>query len=310
MKISTFVSLFLGVSAGLTARGPKSAWAAPVGMAAQVKGSVSISLDGHKTPLRLLSRIEDGAAVTCGPNSGATIVLFGGGARYQIGPNSIARFAAGSVKGAKKLADLSGPSAGAVRLLGNARVGAKVSRQVISFQRLESNPTGLISKVEPQFAWFPIANASRYTFTLFDANDNVVWNTSTDQTRVAYPADAPSLVEKQPYLWKVIGFGTTGKALVGRWGFVTALSEEDARSLGTLATDLQTQAKATPADQTALLLLVEVYRSYGAMNLALELLETLEQNGEPGAEAAKSDLFNTLSPFARGLRSPAQPSIQ
>ena len=59
----------------------------------------------------------------CGAGAQAIIVLFSGGARYQIGANQSATIGATEVVGASKMAGLNGASAAVAQKLGNARVG-------------------------------------------------------------------------------------------------------------------------------------------------------------------------------------------
>jgi hypothetical protein len=192
MKIKAFPLLFLlGGTLGLRAQ------ADPVGFVAQVSGNVTAVQGPQKSPVRLLGRLESGTTVSSGPNSQAVIVLFGSGSRYQIGANSRAKVGANTVVGAKRLAELSGPSASAVKLLSSARVGAKMSRLATSYQRLLPTASGYVEGPAPRFEWVPSTskNAARYTFTLFDSEDNVVWSTSTTETSVNYPEALPALLE-------------------------------------------------------------------------------------------------------------------
>src|SRR4051812_1357877 len=104
------------------------AQAAPVGMVSHVTGQVKAVNGGKETPLRLLGRLEPGTTVVTGANSSAIIVLFGDSSRFKLGAGGRANVSEDNVTGAVKLAALSGPSANAVKLLGNARVGAVMAR--------------------------------------------------------------------------------------------------------------------------------------------------------------------------------------
>lgn len=277
------------------------AWAAPVGMAAHVSGNVQVTQDGKTAPLRLLQRLEDGDAVRCGPNSNAVIVLFGNGSRFQLNSGQRATIHASTVTGAGKLAELSGPSANVVKLLGGARVGAAMSRLSTTFQRLQPNSPGWLESPTPHFEWLPATGAAEYTFTLFDQYDNVVWSLRTTQTGADYPADAPTLQDKRPYLWRVSAFGASGKPLPeSRCGLITFLAPENSRALSALAADLQNQAN-TGGDPTTSLLLAETYRSYGVLGRTLEILEDERLRAEPGIQEAREDVYDSLSPFARVL---------
>lgn len=299
MKISKFLAL---ASLSLLAW---KAEAAPVGMAAHVSGSVSVTSDGKKTPLRLLARLEEGATINCGPGSSAVVVLFGNGERFQIGAGKSASVRAASVAGAQRLGGFSGPSASAVKLLGSARVGADSSRDVKSLQRLLPTSKTYIDSAAQRFDWSAVPGATKYQFTLFDGRDNVVWTASTDTNGVIYPLGALPLQEKLPYLWTVSAFGASGSAVAHtRGGLITFLSRQDIGALESLAFELQNQAK-TATDTTPLLLLAEVYLSYGVTGEALEVLEGDRLFQDPSVTDAKADIYVTLSPFARAMAGPA-----
>jgi len=292
MKVSTILTL---MSVGFLAL---KVQAAPVGMAAHVTGNVTVVQNDRKTPLRLLGRLEPGATINCGPNSSAVIVLFKNGSRFQIGAGQRANVGPASVTGAQKLAALSVPSASAVKLLGEARVGAVLARPATSVQRLTPFAPDYIDSLQPRFNWIPVQGASQYTFTLFDKDDNVIWSTTTSDSGATYPSNLAPLLEKEPYLWKLSAFKNSTKPLnTNRWGLITLLSSKDGRVLDEVAVKLREQAKAT-SDDTPLLLLVETYRSYGVLNSALELL-TGRLVDLPGANEATSDVLDSLSPFAR-----------
>ncbi len=276
-----------------------TAQAAPVGMVAHLSGQIAVVEGTKKVPLRLLSRVEAGTLVS-GPTSNAIIVLFGSGARFQVGPRARVNVSATRVAGAKEMAALSGPSAGAARLLGNARVGAVLARPASSFQRLLPDSKGYLIGSAPRFDWNPIEGAARYSFTLFDLADNIIWSTSTESSSAEYGAATP-LIEKRPYMWKLSGFSAAGKPLMtSRWGIVTLLSSEDASALDEVAATLKNEAQ-SPSDKSALLLLVETYRSFGVLNSALEVLDSESLRGVAGVAGAKNEILDSLSPFGRAL---------
>lgn len=279
----------------------QNAQSAPVGMAAQVKGSVQLESGGTKTPLKLLGRVENGDIVRCAPGAHAIIVLFGGGRRFEIGSNQSATIGAGDVIGGKKMAGLSGPSADVVQKLGKARVGAVMARPPEVLQRLTPQFPGWLPAGHPTFEWLPLAGAANYTFTLFDAADNVVWSVRSDKLSANYPAEAPELRQQRPYLWQLSGFGNSGKAVdKSRSGLVTFLAPADATALTKLAADLQAQAANTD-DKTPLLLLAEAYLQQGVAGLALEVFDDEKMRGTEGLAEARHDVIQSLSPFARTL---------
>lgn len=277
------------------------ALATPVGMAAHVAGNVQLEHGGKKSPLKLLQRVEEGDVVRCGPGAQAVLVIFNGGARFQVGAKQSATVRATGIDGATKLAALSGPSANVVKLLGGSRVGAVMARPARSFERMTPQFTGWLSSTTPHLEWLPIPGAVTYTMTLFDSYDNVVWSTSTTATSADYPADAPVLLEKRAYFWRLSGFGASGKPLqISRSGLVTFLGAEDATALTELVKGLEEQSK-TNQDLTALLLVAEAYRSYGVLGQALEILEGERLRTKPGVADARKDMISSLSPFARSL---------
>lgn len=288
-------------SIGALALSVIAAHAAPVGMAAQVKGNVQLESGGSKAPLKLLGRVESGDVVRCGAGAQAIIVLFNGGTRFQIGANQSATIGANGVTGATKMAAMSGPSADVVKRLGNARVGAIMARKAQTFQRLTPNFSGWLSLEKPKFEWLPLTGAATYTFTLFDAYDNVIWSTKTDKLSADYPADAPELRFERPYLWRLSGFANSGKPVQdSRAGLVTFLSPTEGSSLNSTVADLQSQAKNTP-DNLPLLMLIEAYRDKGVLGGALEVFDSEKLRNEEGIADAKNDVINSLSPFARAL---------
>jgi hypothetical protein len=286
------------------------AQAAPVGMIAQIKGQVSTTYGDKKAPARLLGRLEPGTTVSVGAGSSAIVVLFANGSRYQIGPGN-KTVNATDVAGATPMAGLAGPSANAVKLLGNARVGAIMARPAATYERLQSDSPAYLVNPKPRFDWKPEAGAARYVFTLFDRSDNVLWAESTDQTGLDYPRSLAQLAEKRPYLWKLTAFSTSGKPVKSRFGFLTVLSEEDAKALETRIAEIN--APASPAvgetnlpvladsEKASLLLQVDTYLEFGVVNSALEVLDRQNLKNEDGVAQAKADVLDSLSPYARVL---------
>lgn len=276
------------------------AWADPIGMAATVKGPVKVEQNGENKPLRLLQRLEPGAVITVGNGGEAGVVLFGGG-RYRLSAGQMGKVTPGGVTGAQKLANLAGPSANAVRLLGNARVGAAVARLTGTLRRLQPNSPGYLTLPNPQFTWDPMQGASYYTFSLLDTADNVVWSVRTTEPTVTYPADGIPLLERRPYLWRVTKYGSIGKATadVGS-GIIAFLTPEDAATLTAQVAELQ-KLPATPGDNSNLLLLAETYRTFGVYGRALEVITDNRLDNEPGIAEAREDMYSEISPLARVL---------
>ncbi len=291
---------------------PRVLWAfdAPVGMAARVTGSVTVVQGGKKQPLRLLGRLQNGAQLVAARGAGAVVVLFGAGQRFQIGSNQKAVVGATRVAGAQVLPALSGPSQDVVKMLGTARVGAALARTAPSFQRLLPASPGYLTEVPSRFEWQPILGAATQNFTLFDGADNVFWSISASQNRADYPATAPQLVERRPYLWKSSGFGATGKPMVeSRWGIVTLLSAADAREMEAAVTaSAPSPGAAQDAVVESLLMQIEIYRSFGALNRALEILDDERLREVPDIAGARLEIVESLSPFARILAGAPMPA--
>ena len=277
------------------------AWAAPVGMAAQVKGSVTLKKADKEVPLKLLGRVESGDIVRTGAGAQAIIVLFDGGARYQIGAGQSATIRPGQVMGATKMAGMSGPSAAVAQKLGGARVGAVMARPARTVERMTPQFPGWLPLDKPKFEWLPLTGALNYTFTLFDQFDNVIWSVQTDKLFAEFPTQAPALREQRPYLWRLSGFGTTGRPVQdSRFGLVTFLSPTEGEALNKLASELQVQAR-NAEDKTPLFMLAEAYREKGVLGRTVEVLEEESLRDEEGLEGAKSDVTQALSPFTRAL---------
>lgn len=302
MKIILSCALFAILAASFSSRA-RAASDAPVGMAASVTGDVSVVQGGQKRPLRLLGRLHDGAQLVTGRGAGAVIVLFGLGRRFVVGAGQKATVSATGIAGARALPALAGPSQRVVKMLGQARVGAALARNAPSFQRLSPGAPGYFVGAPTRFEWQPIAGAATQNWTLFDGADNVIWSAATPQNFAAYPPNAPALLERRPYLWKLSGFGATGKPLIeSRWGIVTLLSPDDARDMEAAAVALMPAPGAAPETIVeALLLQSEVYRSFGALNRALEILDDARLRDVAGLSDARGEITDSLSPFARTL---------
>lgn len=284
-----------------------AAEAVPVGMASYISGQPTV----NGKPLRLLQRLDAGAKVHCGPGSDAVIVLFGNGSRYEVGAGQTGTVQEGGVPGAKAMAGLSGPSSRVAKALGGSRAGALLARGEQRYGKMQTVPTAApdwMMEGDRHFQWDEIPGVATYVFTLFDQLNNVVWSTSVTETQADYPTDLPSLQLRQPYVWRVGGFGKMGKpSLNAHWGVVTFLSRLDADELTARVTEHNAQIadalKATPPDTTPVLMLAELYRQYGVYAKVLETLDRLE--GQPGIEQAKDDAYREVSPYAYFLAHPS-----
>ncbi len=284
-----------------------SAGAAPVGMVCHMTGQPQMrsGAAGAWQPARLLQKLDAGDALRCGPGAEAVVVLFAGGQRFQVGAGADAVVGANSVQGARSLGALDGPSSRVAATLGGSRAAAVLARPAQSHERLTPTSPGWHLASERVFSWPPLANADAYTFTLFDGNDNVVWSARVSEASAAYPDDLPALAQKRPYVWRLVPFGRSGKPLPeARWGILAFLTQADADRLSADAQELQRQDQANPQDVTALLLLAELYRSYGVLEKTLETLEDLRLKDEPGITQALDETYGQVSAYARTLAHP------
>ena len=94
-----------------------------------------------------------------------------------------------------------------------------------------------------------------------------------------------------------------------RWGFVTFLPREEAVELTAEAQALETQSRAESEDTTALVLLAELYRSYGVLEKALEVLESPQLVSQPGIQDAQAEIYRQASRYAQLFR-PHDPGSQ
>jgi hypothetical protein len=279
------------------------AWASPVGMVAKMEGAPTVRSDGKVRPLRKLERLEPEDVVSCKAGDAAVVVLFRSGERFQVGGGQNGTVQASTVRGARSLGKLGGPSANVARELGNSRAGAVMGRNVGRHQRLNPTTRGWMTAGDRHFAWQEITGSTAYTFSLFDRAGNILWSTRTVGTTADYPAELPALDLNKPYLWRLSGFKPSGKPLVeSRWGVMTWLSREDRAALEAAAADLETQANATPASATPLLQqLAILYSDYGVFNGTLDILGKMDENGEPGAKEAYNEACKQISDYASFL---------
>jgi hypothetical protein len=280
------------------------AQAATAGIASQVSGSAEVrAAGGAWKPLRVLQRLDAGAQVRCGAGSSVVVVLFENAARYHVGAGSVATVQAGQVNGAQKESAMAGPAIRIAKAMGGSRADAFLARPAQSHQRLTPQFPGWMLEGERHFEWTPIAGAATYTFSLFDTNDNVVWSVRVSDSHADFPADLPYFSLRRPHVWRLAAFGQSGKPLPeARWGFLTFLSKEDADQLTMEAQELDAQARAESTDSTALVMLAELYRSYGVLEKALEALESPLLVSQPGIQEAQAEIYRQAGRFAQLLR--------
>jgi len=61
----------------------------------------------------------------------------------------------------------------------------------------------LVLETRPTFVWTPVPDAASYKITLYDQRDNILWQTTTAEPQVAYPADREPLAAGE-YAWDVL----------------------------------------------------------------------------------------------------------
>ena len=288
--------------------------AAPVGMAAQVKGSPQIKAGAAWKPLRLLQRLQAGDTVRCGTGAEAVIVLFGYGHRYKIAAGQEGTVRATAVAGATAMGGLSGPSTRVAMALGGSRSGAFMARPAVRQHGPLSVQTpepmrGWMPEGERRFQWDAIPNAAQYSFTLFDRNDAVLWNARVTEPNAEYPAEFPALRSRQPYVWRVTATGKTGRLVPdSSWGIVTFLSKADADQMTQEAEELQKQAREKPDDLTPLVLLAELYRTYGVHEKVLTVLEDQRLAEQAGIKENIDAAYHEVGAYAYALSHRASPT--
>jgi len=294
--IRTFgiIALFLLLLTG-------NALASPVGMATELTGKVEVrpaSGNNWKT-LRLLDRLETGDTVRCGPGAEAVLVLFESAERYTVSAGATAVVEARSVKGASKNSGLRGPAIQIAKTMVGDRPSGFIARPALSHKRMTPQFSGWMPEGERHFDWEAIPGAASYSFTLFDTNDNVIWSARVAEPKADYPADLPNFALKRPYLWRVSAFGKSGKPLTENgWGVVTFLSKTDGDALTQAAKDLESDAQRSGDSVTPLVLLAELYRSYGVLEKTLETLERPQLENQSGIRQAQDDVYRQLGSYA------------
>ncbi len=258
----------------------RAAMADPVGMVCRVVGKPDlVTAGGGRKPLRLLQRVQAGDGIQCGAGEEAIVVMLASGQRFRVAGGK-ATVRANTVEGAGALGGLRGPSARAAKALSGSRTGAYMARPAIpahqKLGRSEADMANLAqapgwrTEKERRFQWQSLPNADTtqatpisYSFTLFGSKDEVVWRENTSQPWVDYPANAPALKLRQPYLWRVDTYDKAGRRRDDMWwGLVTVLSEQDSAQLAAAEKSLKDEFAQNPDDTTPLLMLVELYRQY------------------------------------------------
>ncbi len=276
-----------------------------VAMFTHVGGRVEIRLEGESDwkSARLLQKLYRGSDVRCNDSGEATLVILKSGERFLLDAGGRGKVGSDSISGGKSLGGLRGASALAAKTLGGSRVGGALSRAPIADSALEPSFKGWLSSTSPKFHWKSVPGAIRYTFTLFDREENVVWSASSKTENAEYPDDLPEILTARPYVWRLTPFGKSGRQLgTGtRWGVVTFLTQEQEKSLLDEVEPLLAQAMAEPKNSEPLLMLAEKYRKSGVYQRTLECigaLGLLMKEPQESIEAAREDAYREIGRLA------------
>lgn len=311
VRVFVMFVLLLGLAAG-------NARAEDAGMACFVKGSPKVAgPTGEWMPLRLFRRLQVGDRVRCDSASEAIVVIFGRGERFRVEPGTTAGVGKLALSGAVSLGGLKGPSEHAARILTGSSVGARASRHPargVDLTRPYSDYPGWLQDGVRKVQWNPVALAGRYTFSIYDSNDVLLWSVQTMEPEATVPASIP-LALKTPYVWRLNAFLPNGLPMRDgeyRWGVLTLLRAGEADELRMLEKELAPQIKANPTDPLPRLLLAQRYRDMGVMTRAWEVIEDAsEAQALTDAERGQAllELLNEISGTAQwygGLHAAAQ----
>lgn len=189
-----------------------AAQAADVGLIASVTGDVKVmDKPGAKWgKASVMQTLVDGSSIKVEPNSGAVIVLFHGGERYQLAPNSVAALTADTCR------SVSGPPPKTLPALhirqakqlqgsrvASGRAASTVLRGGMAHIELQGLSATSILEARPVFKWSAVPDAASYKVRLWNDADEIIWQSEAQMTSLAYPADAPTLKPGMDYLWTV-----------------------------------------------------------------------------------------------------------
>lgn len=177
--------------------------------------------------------------------------------------------------------------------IGNTRGGNNLAIPYI----ISPRATALLPDSSVAFQWNPISNATTYTVRVFGGR--LDWETTTTQTTLLYPDDAPALQAGVTYAWSVstdTGVSSVDEGVPGL-GF-QLLSAADAKTA-------QSHAQAVRAlllsPEAKVLAVAQLYASYNLQAEAIALLETQTQSTSAALYRALGDRY-----FSIGLAVQAQ----
>jgi hypothetical protein len=295
------------------------AHAVPVGMAARVTGKTELKVGSGWKPIRVLQRFEAGDTVRCGPGASAVVVLFDRGGRYDIGAGATATISANDVAGAKLAKAPSGASSAVAQRLAGARTGAVMARPATNYERLHAQAPAAEAKIPPPHDWLrpdersfsvnALDSAQTYVFTLFDPKDYILFTQTITPVGGTVKVDIPEAVKlesRRAYTWRLHGFKDGRVMTRSRWGITTMLSAEDEAQLVENEKSLLTAEGKLPDDDTDLAVLADLYRSYGVLQNALEILDGEAFNAQPEIETTKGEIFAQAGVYAKALAAQAR----
>ena len=209
-----------------------AARAAEVGLLSSVTGDVKVmgTPGGKWSKASLMQGLSGGGSVKVEAGGSAIVVLFQGGARYQLAPGSLTTLTADAAHG------VSGPAPKALaalqirqaKLLEGSRVaGGRAASTILRGGTAHIELQGLsatsVLDAHPVFKWSAVPGAASYKVRLWNGDDEIIWQSETKSTAVTYPADAPALKPDVDYLWNVTT--TTGDTLYKGEGIFKVLSD-------------------------------------------------------------------------------------
>jgi hypothetical protein len=253
---------FLAVSGYAIAAGqePKSA----VAIVSAITGTASVTIPPEKreVPLRLFDWLPPGSSIEVARGS-MMILVFAGGARYELGQ------AARVTLGTSSLASASGlvrslaavpPLPAVAPIAKSDRAGARaavirIRGGTIAGLYPDDGASTLPESTVLRFT--PIPGASRYSVEVETESGTTVFQVQTQSSTVSV---SPGILkEGARYYWQVRTLDTVGQAARGGAEFVT-LEAEPARARATLKASLE-----AAGDAPSLALLAEIDRSLGLL---------------------------------------------
>ncbi len=205
------VCVLLAAAALLLLRAPGAAAQDHVALITDVDGNVEVAAATSGSFVRAAwgQQLFEGDRVRTGSDALASL-LFADGNLLALGAgSSITISQAGDRAGARAvsgeyMADASDltlhrAGQGEIGALGGLRSGGSGSRIA-----LEGPRNTRVRSANPVLSWKASGDFDIYMVEVL-TEDGVVWSTETEETSVAYPADAPALEPSTRYLWKVSG---------------------------------------------------------------------------------------------------------